>query len=575
MPYRLPEILEAIANQHPIFVVEGEKDADSLWKIGVPATCNAGGSNKWKPALNDHFRDAQVVVLPDRDVPGWDHAQDVARQLADIAASVRVLLLPELPEKGDVSDWLEAGRTAEELNRLAEEAQSWSGMQPCPWTDPDQTSAPGDDDSFETDNNGKTYSNSQKNIRVALRRLGVRVRHDQFQDRLLIEGMDGIGPLLDDRAIERLWLEIDQRFRFRPSKDFFLTVVSVEARLNPFHPVRKFLDGLRWNGVERIDKWLTTYAGAADTAYTNAVGALLLVAACRRIRSPGCKFDEMVVLESEQGTEKSSALAALAVQDDWFSDDLPLNADGKRVIEALSGRWIIEAAELKGMRKGEIQHLKAFLSRRFDRARMSYDRLVTEVPRQCVIVGTTNSEQYLKDITGNRRFWPVRIKKFDLASLAGDRDQLWAEAAAREAKGIPIRLDPLLWEAAAREQELRVVEDPFSEVIEHTLGSMEGKIAAADVWLIVGVREGQRNQEHNSRLGEAMRQLGWKRERLRFGRPNKEYGYWRGTKDKQIYVSRDVVEGTVSAFYEQRGEEDGSNSAPPERLAKSGDRLPF
>jgi hypothetical protein len=135
VPYRLPDIVEAIANKHPIFIVEGEKDADNLWGIGVPATCNAGGANKWKPELNAHFRDADVVVLPDRDVSGWDHAQNVAQQLADVGARVRVLLLPDLPEKGDVSDWLEAGGIADELNRLAEQTQLWSGVQPCPWSD--------------------------------------------------------------------------------------------------------------------------------------------------------------------------------------------------------------------------------------------------------------------------------------------------------------------------------------------------------------------------------------------------------------------------------------------------------
>jgi predicted P-loop ATPase len=140
------------------------------------------------------------------------------------------------------------------------------------------------------------------------------------------------------------------------------------------------------------------------------VGRLWLVAAVRRIREPGCKFDEMLVLESPtQGLDKSSALAALAVKDDWFTDQLPLNADDKKVIETLAGRWIVEAAELK-----------AFLSQRIDRARMSYGRLVTEVPRQCVIVGTTNDDAYLRDSTGNRRFWPVKIDRFDLAALRRD-----------------------------------------------------------------------------------------------------------------------------------------------------------
>jgi predicted P-loop ATPase len=132
----------------------------------------------------------------------------------------------------------------------------------------------------------------------------------------------------------------------------------------------------------------------------------------------------MLVLESPQGGDKSTGLQTLAVNPDWFSDDLPLNAEGKKVIESLLGHWIIEAAELTGMRRGEIEGLKAFLSRQIDRARMSYGRVVTEAPRQCVIFGTTNSRQYLRDNTGNRRFWPIAVKPFDIKALTRARDQL-------------------------------------------------------------------------------------------------------------------------------------------------------
>lgn len=388
-----------------------------------------------------------------------------------------------------------------------------------------------DEADFERSDKGVPY-NSQRNIRLALRILGVVVRHDEFQDRLLIEGLPECGPLLDDRAMTRLWLLVDERFRFRPPKEFFFDVVSDEARRNRFHPVLDYLAGLQWDGQPRVDRWLAAYGGAADTPYVRAVGALLLIAAVRRLRQPGCKFDEMPVLEGDQGTNKSSALATLAVNEDWFSDDLPLNADGKRVIEALAGRWLVEAAELKGMRRGDVEHLKSFLSRQVDRARMSYDRLVSEVPRQCVIVGTTNSSQYLRDGTGNRRFWPVKIDKFDLAALRRDRDQLWAEAVAREAEGASIRLDPALWGDAAAEQEQRKIEDPLVAVLGKALGDRTGKIAAADIWDLTGIPPGQRTQEHNARLGEAMRELGWERTKLRFdGKPT--WAYARGDADER------------------------------------------
>ncbi len=369
---------------------------------------------------------------------------------------------------------------------------------------------------FQIDDRGKPYPN-QHNIRVALNRLGVTLSHDQFADRLNVEGLPGYGPTLQDEAVARLWLEIEGRFGFRPGKDFFWTVIEDIARRNGSHPVRDYLDSLQWDGTPRVDCWLHTYGGAEDTPFVRAVGALFLVAAVRRIREPGCKFDEMLVLESPQGQLKSSALRVLAVREDWFSDDLPLSADAKIIIERLHGCWIVEAADLNGMRKSEVEHLKSFLSRRIDRSRMAYGRITKVVPRQCIFVGTTNSDRYLRDNTGNRRFWPVRVGKFDLNALKFDRDQLWAEAAQREAAGESIRLDPALYVAAGEAQEERRVEDPFVGRLAATLGDLHGKLRSEDAWKIVDVPSGQRTQEHNRRLGDAMRELGWERAKLRFG----------------------------------------------------------
>jgi predicted P-loop ATPase len=354
---------------------------------------------------------------------------------------------------------------------------------------------------------------SQSNIRIALLKVGVTLRYDQFADRTLLDGLADFGPVLDDAAFDRIRLLLDRRFQLPVSKDLLRTVVTDTARLNTFHPVRDYLNSLQWDHVERIDKWLTTYGGVEDSEYSRAVGALLLVAAVRRVRQPGCKFDEMVILEHEvQGTDKSTALATLAVREEWFSDDLPLTIEGKQVIEALRGRWIIEAGEMSGMRRTEIGHLKSFLSRQIDRARLAYARLVSEVPRQCVIVGTTSDLEYLRDTTGNRRFWPVRCQRFDIDALRRDRDQLWAEAAAREASAVSIRLPAELWPLAAQEQAIRLTRDPWLEALEEAeLGDMAGKISMGAIWTILDVRGGQQGQEQSRRVGEAMRCLGWQR----------------------------------------------------------------
>jgi predicted P-loop ATPase len=398
-------------------------------------------------------------------------------------------------------------------------------------------------DDFARDKDGKPYANHQGNIRLAVRKLGVELRHDTFADRSEIAGLEGHGPHLDDAARDRLWLEIDERFGFRPHLEFFTRVLMDAARGAPFHPVIEYLGALEWDGTPRLDRWLSTYGGAEDSEYTRAVGALVMVAAVRRVKQPGGKFDEMLTLESKQGTNKSSALRVLAVRDEWFADDLPLNADGKKVIEQTAGKWIIEAGELKGMRKGEVEHLKAFLSRQDDTARLSYARLPVIVPRQFVVIGTTNSDRYLRDLTGNRRFWPVRVEGFDLEALRRDRDQIWAEAAAREAAGDSIRLDPSLYAAAGAEQEARRVDDPFVETLSAVLGDSAGKLRAADVWKLLGIPAGQQTQDQNARVGDAMRELGWERTKRRFG-GTPEHAYVRGSpaaRERSIEVSFGVA----------------------------------
>lgn len=379
---------------------------------------------------------------------------------------------------------------------------------------------------FQKDKDGKPYK-SLHNARVAVRKLGVTLEFDEFAERSLIAGLPGFGPQLDDAAVTRMRLDVEERFRIPFGKDWFADFIADAARRNRRHPVREFLDGLTWDKTPRLDGWMTTFLGVKNTDYTRAIGTLVLVAAVRRIRKPGCKFDEMLVLEGEQGSLKSTALKVLAVVEDWFSDDLPLNAKSQQFIEQTVGKWIVEAGELKGMRKGDIESLKSCLSRSLDRARMAYGRLAIERPRQFVIIGTTNSERYLKDSTGNRRFWPVRVGEVRLAELRRDREQLWAEAAAREAAGVSIRLDPALYDAARAAQEERRVEDPWVQVIDDILGDLEGKLRTADTWLLVGVSRDRRTQQDNERLGEVMRELGWERVKLRFG-GDPEWAYARG-----------------------------------------------
>ncbi len=766
----------------------------------------------------------------------------------------------------------------------------------------------GDDDEpdFIRDKQGHPY-NSQWNIEVAVRKLGARLRYDEFSGDEIVEGLPGFGPRFDDPATINLRLKIDATFHFLPSRELFRDVTSNVARRNRFHPVREYLGSLAWDQEPRIERWLIDYAGAPDTPYVRAVSRIVLVAACRRIRKPGAKYDEMLILESPQGTDKclkrgtrllmhdgslravedvrvgdllmgpdskprrvlettngvgslrkivptkgaewvcndkhvltvalhekdgyhdapvtdfdehkwgsrhvpsnkyamlvrapevqfsrrevpiepyllglwlgdgtctkpeitnpepeihaycetiapkygvefklkdysgsrscptvvlsgrpqqyhrgnqqpllavfkrclvddekriprdylvnaadarlellaglldtdghldrcgifsistkwaglrddilflarslgfaayattgtrtiksigfsgqyhtitisghldriptkvarkkavprrqvkdvlrtgfrveddgvgeffgfelggdgrflledftithnSSGIRALAINDDWFTDDLPLHGDTRRFMESTAGKWIVEAGELKGMGRSDVAALKACLSRQRDEARMAYGHKNMRVARQFVIIGTTNeTEGYLRDSTGNRRFWPVRVQRFDLARLRADRDQLWAEAAEAEALGESIRLDPRLYEAATVEQEARLVgDDPLVDVLHRALGDRTGKLRVSDAYLICGIEPGKVNQDQISRFGRAIRELGWERQRRRFDKAL-QYAYVKGTPEQrevELVVEYDPHMRSVRIEVDKNGQQPATN----------------
>lgn len=371
------------------------------------------------------------------------------------------------------------------------------------------TSSPSSE--FVRRSSGHIVADDVDNIRIALRRFGVTLTYDAFAHRALVDGAD-----LDDDTVDRLWMRIIDAFKFRPKKDTLRTVLSVEARAAAHHPVRAYLDRLVWDGKARLDAWLTTYGGAPSSPYVSAVGALPLLAAVRRVRQPGAKFDELLILESEQGVDKSGAVRSLCPDERWFSDDLPLGADAKQVIERTGGRWIIEAGDLHGYSSRSADQLKAFLSRQVDGpVRLAYGRLSSSVERQFVMIGTTNKRiAYLNDATGARRFWPVTVERFELAALRRDRDQLWAEAAAREAAGASIRLASELWMAAQVHQEQRREVDPWEERL-GPLFEDTNAVPVEAVWQVLGVTMDYRNIRHSRRVAAIAQRFGFTREKVR------------------------------------------------------------
>lgn len=218
-----------------------------------------------------------------------------------------------------------------------------------------------------------------------------------------------IKPGWSDSDFAALKVYLNKRYGiYSPSKtkDALVAVASERA----YHPVKDYLDNLPgWDGVNRLDTLLLDYLGAEESDYTNSVIRKTLVAAVARIYQPGTKFDSVLILNGPQGIGKSTLFAKLAGV--WFSDSLTLSdMRDKSGSEKLQGYWILELGELAGMKKTDVETVKSFLSRVDDKYRASYGINVENHLRQCVIVGSTNTENgFLRDITGNRRFWPVRV----------------------------------------------------------------------------------------------------------------------------------------------------------------------
>jgi len=238
--------------------------------------------------------------------------------------------------------------------------------------------------------------------------------------------------------------------------------VKMVIEKKAFHPVKDYLKNLTWDEEKRIDTLLIDYMGAEDSDYTRAVIRKTLVAAVARVFNPGCKFDYVLVLIGKQGIGKSTLIKKLGM--DWFSDSFS-GVQGKEAFEQLQGVWMLEIAELAGIKKAELEAIKHFISKSSDSYRVAYGKRTENFPRQCVFIGTTNTKDFLSDHTGNRRFWPVdtyqNTPAKDVFSLdAYEIGQLWAEAVKLYKAGEKLYLSKEIEEQAnAKQAEHRELDD--------------------------------------------------------------------------------------------------------------------
>lgn len=347
------------------------------------------------------------------------------------------------------------------------------------------------------------------------------VAFDEFTQTVM-----ALDPLPWDKqgGYPRQWTDADtihcqlhaQAIFVKPAKETVHDAITIIAMRHKYHQVRDYLDGLQWDGVVRLPRLMPQYFGTVDNEYTRTIGVKFMIGAVARVMKPGCKMDNVVILEGAQGKLKSSSIAALAGRD-WFTDELPDLHTRDAPIQ-LHGKWIIEVSELSALRRSDVETIKKFMSRSVDRYRALYERIATDHPRQCIFIATTNDDDYLKDQTGNRRFWPVKCSTIDLAAISRDRNQLWAEAKVRYQCGETWWLTPIEEALAHNEQEERREIDPWEDriiSIATTMGTMP--ISMEYITLSLGVQFSSQDTRTNKRIAAVLKRHGFERRQFSDG----------------------------------------------------------
>ena len=319
-------------------------------------------------------------------------------------------------------------------------------------------------DDLQTDDKGKKFLPLPTNFGLILRNdRGIKgaVAYDLFSGRAVLKRdlpwrPMALDPQWNNNDYNGLIEYVDQYYRGLTGKTALMDEADHVFAQNNFHPVRDYLNGLQWDGTERLDTMLTDYLGAEPSELTGAMTRKHFAAAVARVMTPGIKYDYVLTLIGPEGSGKST-LVRLMARDTWFTDSLN-SIEGKEAMEQLRGKWLVEMGELTNYKKSTSEAYKAFLSKQDDSFRPAYGRKTETYPRQCVFFATTNEKAFLKGDTGNRRFWVVECGAVDPVKdvwddLPGEVDQLWAEAVVRWKAGERLFLDREMTKAARERQE--------------------------------------------------------------------------------------------------------------------------
>ncbi len=348
-----------------------------------------------------------------------------------------------------------------------------------------------------------------------------RLRLNQFTLRQELDGRELRG--VDAIAI-RVWLErmTDKSF----GRDVVNDAIDLVAFKQGFDSLIEYLDGLEWDGAPRLETWLSDVYGVEQSEYTAAVGRCWPISAVARAYKPGCKVRDVLLLAGIENLGKSLSLEALCPVREWFSDSLPPDLHSKDAAIGLSGRWIIESAEMASMRRSEHEAVKAFLSRNVDDFRPPYARKNEQVPRRCIFACTTNHDDVLSWGEENTRFWPIQAVEFNRDYLLFNRDQIWAEAKALYQVGAQwwITDEHIKKEAKAAREDFEAMHPWFQTIADKVSG--KDTVIASDLlgFECLDIPKSSQNEIALKTVSRILKKLGFKGQTIRVnGKPTRGY----------------------------------------------------
>ena len=302
--------------------------------------------------------------------------------------------------------------------------------------------------------------------------------YDTFSNQYLSE-QNGIERLIDEDRVSHSQRWLEEVYEARFGRDAVRSSMYLQCSYNKRHPIQNYLEKLPKPELDEngdvknplVENFFIKHFGVDDTPLNRAYSRGFFISAVMRAKRPGCKVDNMVVLVGPQGTKKSSAFAALCKDKSWFSDT-KLKIGTKDSLEQVRSTWIYEISELASIRKADNDVVKQFLSSQVDSFRPAYERQVRDIPRTCVFVGSVNTDNFLTDWSGSRRFWVMRVTKTvdDIKAIEDAADLLWAEALYLHQKGVSYYLDPLLETQREQRNQDFTLDDGWESKIDTFLG---------------------------------------------------------------------------------------------------------